>query len=150
MRPAVEPRPAITGCLSTSPHSAHTTTGGFVLVYAGRTSVTAQKPHVPRSTSAVPNIRYTPTSAFDTFPWPQRASRSANGLRAWPSSSSSSKRTLCHEHGFGLTRLYNALDDGAVAARRDAHVALDLAVVAAYGWSSAVLDDVRTRWIATG
>jgi hypothetical protein len=44
-----------------------------------------------------------------------------------------------------LTSLYNALDEGAFTALCQAHIELDLAVVAAYGWSSALLDDIRAR-----
>lgn len=98
-----------------------------------------------RSSTLRADIRYTPSSAFETFPWPQpreeqrdrigRLSRQLLGLRA----------TLCREHEIGLTVLYNRLDDGAYTALRAAHRDLDLAVIAAYGWSSGVLDDVRQR-----
>jgi hypothetical protein len=40
---------------------------------------------------------------------------------------------------------YNRLDEGAYSALRAAHRDLDMAVLAAYGWSSALLDDVRRR-----
>ncbi len=52
---------------------------------------------------------------------------------------------LCREHDIGLTALYNAVDDGAFTALRDAHRSLDLAVVSAYDWPSGLLDDVRAR-----
>lgn len=55
------------------------------------------------------------------------------------------RSTLCREHAIGLTTLYNRADDGAYSALRAAHRDLDLAVLAAYGWSSALLDDVRQR-----
>lgn len=37
------------------------------------------------------------------------------------------------------------MDEGAFTALRNAHEALDLAVIAAYGWSSAMLRDTRAR-----
>jgi hypothetical protein len=55
------------------------------------------------------------------------------------------RSTLCDEHQIGLTRMYNRVDDGAFEGLRRHHRDLDLAVVAAYGWSSSVLDDLRER-----
>jgi hypothetical protein len=52
---------------------------------------------------------------------------------------------LCAEHQIGLTRLYNRLDDGAFEGLRSAHRELDLAVIDAFGWEPAVLDDTRER-----
>ncbi len=98
-----------------------------------------------KSSTLRADIRYTPSSAFETFPWPQTSvdqrervaslSRTLLGLRG----------TLCSEHEIGLTKLYNGVDEGAFSALRRAHEELDLAVVAAYGWSSTHLDDVRLR-----
>lgn len=91
------------------------------------------------------DIRYTPTSAFDTFPWPDSSAEQRERIAGLVIGLLTLRSTLCGEHGLGLTALYNAVDDGAFAALRDAHVALDLAVITAYGWSSALLDDVRAR-----
>ncbi len=46
----------MTDWASTFPHSAHTTTGGFVLVYTGEISVTEQKPQTPVATSRSPTM----------------------------------------------------------------------------------------------
>lgn len=101
-----------------------------------------------RSSTLRADIRYTPSSAFETFPWPrpdgsQRdqiadLSRELIGLRA----------TLCAEHEIGLTTLYNRVDEGAYSALRAAHRTLDLAVLGAYDWTSALLDNVRGRNLA--
>lgn len=91
------------------------------------------------------DIRYTPSSAFETFPWPQPDDAQRERVAQLSRDVIDLRSTLCREHEIGLTTLYNRVDDGAYAALRDAHRDLDLAVLAAYGWSSALLDDVRLR-----
>jgi|GEM_PF-3962974 len=49
------------------------------------------------------------------------------------------------EHHSEHALSYDGVDDGAYSALRAAHRDLDLAVLAAYGWSSGLLDDVRRR-----
>jgi hypothetical protein len=98
-----------------------------------------------KSSTLEDRIRYTPSSAFDTFPWPQSDSGRRDRIGRLAADLLDLRGTLCREHGLGLTALYNTVDDGGFTALRDAHEALDLAVVAAYGWSSALLDDVRER-----
>jgi len=98
-----------------------------------------------KSSTFEDRIRYTPSSAFETFPWPQASdvqrqrigdlARELIGLRA----------TLGAEHEIGLTTLYNRVDDGAFEALRSHHRDLDLAVVQAFGWEAAMLDDARER-----
>lgn len=98
-----------------------------------------------KSSTLEDRIRYTPTSAFDTFPWPQASSDQRERIGHLVVELLALRSTLCREHGIGLTPLYNAVDEGAFSALRDAHAALDLAVIAAYGWSSALLDDIKAR-----
>lgn len=98
-----------------------------------------------RSSTLEDRIRYTPSSAFETFPWPQPADAQRDRIRDAACTIVDLRTTLCAEHQIGLTTLYNRADDGAFEALRNAHRDLDLAVVAAYGWSSAALDDVRDR-----
>jgi hypothetical protein len=81
------------------------------------------------------DIRYTPTSAFETFPWPpapSEAHRAAVGSAA--AAMVERRQAICAEREIGLTTLYNELDDGAYADLRALHERLDRAVVAAYGW----------------
>jgi len=98
-----------------------------------------------KSSTLENRIRYTPTSAFDTFPWPHATLQQRDRIAEHAVHLVELRSTLCHEHGVGLTRLYNAVDEGAFSALRDAHLALDLAVISAYGWSSSLLDDLRAR-----
>ena len=101
-----------------------------------------------RSSTLRADIRYTPSSAFETFPWPQPGDDRRERVAALSRSVIDLRSTLCREHEIGLTVLYNRVDDGAYRALRAAHRDLDLAVLAAYGWSSALLDDVRRRNLA--
>jgi hypothetical protein len=98
-----------------------------------------------KSSTLEDRIRYTPSSAFDTFPWPQATNDQRDRIGRLTAALLRLRGTLCAEHQIGLTALYNAVDEGAFGALRQAHLELDLAVVAAYGWSSALLDDIRGR-----
>jgi SAM-dependent methyltransferase len=82
------------------------------------------------------DFRYTPESVFDTFPWPQapklkaisavaKAGREVRRLR---------KEALTHVRG-GLREIYRTLELPGKDPLRDAHAALDDAVVSAYGFS---------------
>lgn len=78
--------------------------------------------------------RYTTTTVFDSFPWPQSptnvqvaaVARAAVELRTI-------RRQLCTEHGLSLRQLYAALEDPGKHPMKDAHMALDSEVRAAYG-----------------
>jgi hypothetical protein len=63
------------------------------------------------------------------------------------------------EEEFGLTRLYNLVDDGAYTDLKALHRELDVAVAAAYGWPASIAQDAdaivtrlldRNRAITTG
>ena len=98
-----------------------------------------------RSSTFEDRIRYTPSSAFETFPWPRPAEEQRQRIGELSCDVFDLRSTLCREHAVGLTTLYNRVDDGAYRALRTAHRDLDLAVLGAYGWSSALLDDARLR-----
>jgi hypothetical protein len=84
------------------------------------------------------DIRYTPTSAFGTFPWPtERLISVAETARRLITS----RGQICVERNIGLTKLYNQIDDGAWTDLRHLHAELDEAVAAAYGWPSHVAHD---------
>jgi hypothetical protein len=50
---------------------------------------------------------------------------------------------LCIEHDIGLTKLYNAMDEGAFADLKVLHRELDEAVADCYGWPKAIAQDDR-------
>jgi hypothetical protein len=98
-----------------------------------------------RSSTMRTDPRYTPSSAFDTFPWPQATSDQRKQIGALACDLLAARSSLCAEHAIGLTVLYNHLDDGAFDQLLSLHRKLDLAVIAAYGWQPALLADTIER-----
>jgi hypothetical protein len=98
-----------------------------------------------RSSTLRQDIRYTPSSAFETFPWPQCDDDATGAIAERIREVLVDRTTLCREHQIGLTELYNRVDDGAFDALRRAHMALDIAVAAAYGWHARLVDDIAER-----
>jgi hypothetical protein len=95
-----------------------------------------------RSSTLKGDLRYTPSTAFMTFPFPDRVSPDLRARVASASSALYARRTeLCAEHQIGLTKLYNLMDEGAFTDLKALHLALDRAVVAAYGWPESVAQD---------
>jgi hypothetical protein len=98
-----------------------------------------------RSSTMRTDPRYTPSSAFDTFPWPQAADDERERIAAAARTIVDFRATICSEHQIGLGRLYDHVEDGAYTALAAAHRELDLAVISAYGWSAATIDDTAER-----
>lgn len=90
-------------------------------------------------------FRYTPTSVFETFVWPDPVTDSG---RAQVSDSTrdllSRRADICTTEQIGLTKLYNRVDDGAYADLVALHRRLDEAVAAAYGWPKSVAKTIRS------
>ncbi len=87
-------------------------------------------------------LRYTPTSVFATFPWPDPVAEEQRGAAAQASRELLGRRTeICLSEQIGLTTLYNRMDDGAFTDLRDLHKQLDDAVAACYGWPTSVAQD---------
>lgn len=88
------------------------------------------------------DLRYTPSSVFMTFPWPDRATPEQQERVAQACRDLLEHRgALCVEHQVGLTALYNAMDDGAHERLRALHRDLDQAVADCYGWEKGVAQD---------
>ncbi|WP_458042255.1 MULTISPECIES: DNA methyltransferase [Bacteria] len=88
------------------------------------------------------DLRYTPTTAFMTFPWPDPVTPAQRDAVAEASVALYARRgELCVEHEMGLTKLYNLMDEGAFADLAALHRRLDEAVAAAYGWPKSVAQD---------
>ena len=100
---------------------------------------------IARSSTMRTDPRYTPSSAFDTFPWPRATNDQREQISAFARELLAMRSALCAEHSIGLTVLYNRLDDGAFDELRSLHRELDLAVIAAYGWETAMLGDMSER-----
>jgi hypothetical protein len=95
-----------------------------------------------RSSTLKGDLRYTPTTAFATFPWPDPVD---DNLRAAVDDVVREMVQLRSQHcakgGFGLTRLYNNLDEGGYRDLADCHLRLDRAVAACYGWPAKTAQD---------
>lgn len=99
------------------------------------------------------DVRYTPTDCFATFPFPPEEYRLQSEGEWYPEAlpepfaTAARRGAAYHEHrrqvmlarGLGLTKTYNLFHDPAcldpdIARLRELHAALDLAVLACYGW----------------
>jgi hypothetical protein len=87
------------------------------------------------------DIRYTPSDVFETFPFPA----DINSLSGCGEAMEAARNAVMRGRWIGLTATYKLVNDpdctdADVRALRDAHVALDKAVLVAYGW-----DDLDPR-----
>jgi hypothetical protein len=82
--------------------------------------------------------RYTPTSCFETFPWPQPDDDVRGEIGEGAKRLIECRQAICVENEIGLTDLYNKVDEGAWSELGDLHRQLDEAVSRAYGWPAAV------------
>ena len=89
------------------------------------------------------DLNYTPTSAFETFPWPRPTDEQRERVAKAAQAVISSRQLTCAEREIGLTRLYNDVDDGAYRDLKQLHVELDEAVAAAYGWPASAAHDTN-------
>jgi hypothetical protein len=95
-----------------------------------------------QSSTLETRLRYTPTTVFETFPWPDPVTEATRVRVAAAASALYARRSeLCIEHNLGLTKLYNLMDDGAFTDLAALHKALDVAVAAAYGWPASAAQD---------
>jgi hypothetical protein len=88
------------------------------------------------------DINYSPSDVFETFPRPPATIR----LDAAGHSLDEERHEVMLRRGFGLTKLYNLLNnpeaqrDKDVDRLREIHIEIDEATVAAYGWDEVRLD----------
>ncbi|MGH2898195.1 MAG: type IIL restriction-modification enzyme MmeI [Solirubrobacteraceae bacterium] len=87
------------------------------------------------------DLRYTPTSCFETFPWPMPSADQRERITAAAEQLIAERQAITIREAIGLTALYNATDDGAWKPVADLHRRLDVAVLAAYGWPATLRDD---------
>jgi N-6 DNA Methylase len=95
-----------------------------------------------QSSTLEDRFRYTPTSAFETFPFPPSPSDlDRERIADLSREIIALRKGICAERNIGLTRLYNELEDGAYADLSRLHASLDRAVADAYGWPAAASGD---------
>ena len=88
--------------------------------------------------------RYTPTTCFETFPFPQQVTAiQAEAIRQQMSELNDYRNAWMVENQKGITELYNRYFDEPASKLRKLHDALDALVLKAYGWSSK--DDVLAK-----
>jgi hypothetical protein len=89
------------------------------------------------------DVRYTPSSAFETFPFPPVRLHTTLDAVAKASRELLERRSqICRGRGIGLTTLYNALDEGGDKDLGGLHQRVDETVAAAYGWPRSAAHDV--------
>lgn len=89
-------------------------------------------------------LRYTPSSVFETFAWPDPVTDEQRERVAEASRRLLARRTqICTAEQIGLTKLYNAVDEGAWTDLAALHRDLDEAVAECYGWPRSVAQDDR-------
>jgi SAM-dependent methyltransferase len=85
--------------------------------------------------------RYTPTSCFETFPFPQQVTaEQAEAIRQAMTELNDYRDSWMTEKQKGITEMYNRYFDEPASKLRKLHDALDALVLKAYGWSAK--DDV--------
>jgi len=92
--------------------------------------------------------RYTPTSCFETFPWPTASDAQREEIGQLTRELIKLRSSICQKEQIGLTKLYNQMDEEGRQELRKAHSALDKAVAKAYGWPAKVAYDpleIRAR-----
>jgi hypothetical protein len=87
------------------------------------------------------DLRYTPSTAFETFPFPSPNRKQSERIAVTSQMIVELRQQACEQLGKGLTKVYNLMDDGGFVELKRAHRELDLAVADAYGWDAAMLDD---------
>lgn len=90
------------------------------------------------------DLRYTPSSVFTTFPWPDPSTSVQRERVAELARELHGRRSeICLQEQIGLTALYNAMDEGAWTDLAYVHRQLDEAVAACYGWPASLAQDDR-------
>jgi hypothetical protein len=83
------------------------------------------------------DFRYTPPSVYDTFPWPQAATvAQIDAVAAAVREVGRIRRQALNAVAGGLRAVYRTLEVPGKNPLKDAHAALDAAVLAAYGFSA--------------
>jgi hypothetical protein len=87
------------------------------------------------------DLRYTPTSCFETFPWPDADERARDRIGEIAAQLVAQRQTITTREGIGLTEFYNGVDEGAWQPVAELHQALDHEVLAAYGFPRALREN---------
>lgn len=100
-----------------------------------------------QSSTLKADIRYTPSTGFETFPFPETEGPETDKIEQAARDMVNERSVACQKFVAqgkkvaGLTAVYNAMDEGAFTDLRSAHQRLDEAVCRAYGWPLSVLEE---------
>jgi hypothetical protein len=89
------------------------------------------------------DLRYTPTTVWATFPWPDPSAQQRENVAKASKELLDVRAHYCEEESVGLTDLYNLMDDGGFTDVAKAHKKLDVAVADCYGWPHDLAQDIR-------
>jgi hypothetical protein len=87
------------------------------------------------------DFRYTPTTCFETFPWPAPDDAQRQRIGSIAADLIAARQAITVREGIGLTDFYNAVDEGAWQEVAALHRRLDEATLAAYGYPATLRDD---------
>lgn len=87
------------------------------------------------------DLRYTPSTAFETFPFPRPTPEVRDRVGRAAEKIVEEREAACESMGLGLTKVYNLMDEGGFVELKRAHNELDRAVMDAYGWPVDLLED---------
>jgi len=93
-----------------------------------------------RGSTLETRARYTNTTVFETFPWPEPDEATRERIAAAATRVVEERARACGGVR-GLTDVYNLMEDGGLTALASAHRELDAAVAAAYGWPARIIED---------
>jgi hypothetical protein len=96
--------------------------------------------HSESSTLRV-DLRYTPTTCFETFPWPAPDAVERERIGALAAELIAARQAITTREGIGLTDFYNALEEGAWQPVAHLHRELDDEVLRAYDFPGALRED---------
>ena len=102
------------------------------------------------SSSLEDRLRFTPSTAFETFPWPMPTPQEKAQVATTAHNLIKLRRELSLRDEVGLTELYNRMDDGAYTELAELHKKLDRAVVSCYNWPASLAGDRRELLIRLG
>lgn len=94
-----------------------------------------------QSSSFETRLRYTPSTAFETFPWPVPTDAQRAEVAYLSKRLHRLRDEISIEASIGLTTLYNLIDEGAYVDLQKLHLGLDEAVAECYGLSKRSAQD---------
>jgi hypothetical protein len=83
-------------------------------------------------------LRFTPSTAFETFPWPTPTPKEREDISEAANILIRRRQEISLRDKIGLTELYNRMDDGAYVELIELHNKLNAAVVSSYGWPTSI------------